>query len=313
MTQTPVPCPVPVTIIAGFLGAGKTTLVNRLLAGAHGKKITVMVNDFGAINIDADLIIKRNQQIMELSNGCVCCSLQGDLVVQLQQLFHSGAEMDHLLIEASGVSQPGRIASVFGYPTLRTSARLDAVVTLVDAANVGALPAASSGLVRTQIEAADLVLLTKADLVDQQKVRALREEWLFPDLPMIEVVNGDVPFDVLLGFHRTKADIAAPQTENHTDTFNAVTWSSKHPISLSDFRATMAEHSCHLYRAKGILYCSDHPEARVLYQRVGSRETFELAGPWVGEKISQIAAIGEGHDATESDLCAALDLCIVQA
>ncbi|UWR59215.1 CobW family GTP-binding protein [Phaeobacter inhibens] len=166
---------VPVTLIAGFLGSGKTTLINTLLQGEHGLNITVLVNDFGAVNIDADLILKREREVMELSNGCVCCSIQSDLVAQLQALFRSGNSPEYLLIEASGVSQPGRIASVFGYPQLRNYARLDVVVTLLDAENTDMLSDNCQQQVQAQIEAADIAVLTKTDLVDAQRVGDFRE------------------------------------------------------------------------------------------------------------------------------------------
>lgn len=302
---------VPVTIISGYLGSGKTTVVNRLLQGNHGKKITVMVNDFGAINIDADLIIQRNQQVMELSNGCVCCSLQGDLVVQLQQLFQSDAEMDHLLIEASGVSQPSRIASVFGYPQFRTNARLDAVVTLIDAANVNKLPPASTGLVRSQIEAADIVLLTKTDLVVRSEITALREEWFFPDLPVIEIIDGNISAGALLGFHREGPHISPQTKQDHNATFHAMKWSSHDQISLPEFQKTMQNLSSFLFRAKGFLFCAGHPDTRVLYQKVGSRETFDLAGPWDGIPETRIIAIAENTDGSKSNFLDELDGCVI--
>lgn len=301
----------PVTIIAGYLGSGKTTIVNRLLQGDHGKKITVMVNDFGAINIDADLIVQRNQQVMELSNGCVCCSLQGDLVAQLQKLFQSDGEMDHLLIEASGVSQPGRIASVFGYPQFRATARLDAVVTLIDAANVNTLPPASTGLVRSQIEAADIVLLTKTDLAAQTEITALRGDLFFPDLPVIEVINGDIPAEVLLGFHREGPRIPLPTTEHHHTTFHAMKWSSKKQVSLAEFRTAMKKLPSLLFRVKGFVYCTENPEIRILYQKVGSRETFDLAGPWDGKPESRIVAIAEDFDDSKVNFLDELDRCLI--
>ncbi|UWR90936.1 GTP-binding protein [Phaeobacter inhibens] len=194
---------VPVTLIAGFLGSGKTTLINTLLQGEHGLNITVLVNDFGAVNIDADLILKREREVVELSNGCVCCSIQRDLVAQLQALFRSGNSPEYLLIEASGVSQPGRIASVFGYPQLRNYARLDAVVTLLDAENTDTLSDNCQQLVQAQIEVADIAVLTKTDLVDAQRVGDFRERWLFPDLPSYEARDGHVPLQYLLdtGLH----------------------------------------------------------------------------------------------------------------
>ena len=302
---------IPVTIIAGYLGSGKTTVVNRLLQGDHGKKITVMVNDFGAINIDADLIVRRNQQVMELSNGCVCCSLQGDLVAQLQRLFQGENEMDHLLIEASGVSQPSRIASVFGYPQFRANARLDAVVTLIDAANVNTLPPASSELVRSQIEAADIAILTKTDLVEQSEINALREDWLLPNLPVIEAIDGDIPAEVLLGFHREGPLIASPPTENHTATFHAMNWSSQKQISLSEFRVVMKNLSGLTFRAKGFLHCIEHPDTRVLYQKVGGRETFDFAGPWNGKPESRLVAIAENPDDSKTNFLDDLEDCVI--
>lgn len=305
--------PTPVTIVSGYLGSGKTTLVNRLLQGDHGKKITVMVNDFGAVNIDADLIVQRNQQVMELSNGCVCCSLQGDLVLQLQALFQGDTDMDHLLIEASGVSQPGRIASVFGYPQFATTARLDAVVTLVDAANVDTLPKASSDLVRSQIEAADIVLLTKPDLVSPEHLNTLREDWLFPDMPAINVEDGDIPADVLLGFHRDTARPVPMSSPDHTATFDAFEWSSEQPVSLEMFRTTMKQLSPRLFRAKGFLFCAEHPRNRVLYQKVGSRETFELGGTWQDTPGTRLVAIGENRNGADENLLKSLDEFLVQA
>jgi len=125
----------PVTLVAGYLGAGKTTLINRILAADTGQKIAVMVNDFGAINIDARLIQARDGGVLQLANGCICCSIQSDLKAQLRDLIRAADRPDHLVIETSGVSDPARVAAVLQHPGLKEKTRIDAVVTLVDLEN----------------------------------------------------------------------------------------------------------------------------------------------------------------------------------
>lgn len=285
--------PTPVTIVAGFLGSGKTTLVNQLVSGAHGRRITVLVNDFGAVNIDADLIVKRSQRIMELSNGCVCCSIQGDLVEQLQDLFQNGPTMDHLLIEASGVSHPGRIASVFGYPQFRATARLEAIVTLVDAASVDTLPEASANLVRSQIEVADIAILTKCDLVSEAELHRLRRIWLLPDQPVLHVSHGNVDCDLLLGIDPEGSHKSANPSRQNLPSFKTGVWITDQPVSMTWFRDTMKIHGADVFRAKGFLNLSEFAGQKVLYQKVGSRESFEPVGEWPLASESRLAFIAE--------------------
>ncbi|WP_127114413.1 CobW family GTP-binding protein [Shimia sediminis] len=297
----------PVTIVAGFLGAGKTTLINQILQGDHGLNITVLVNDFGAVNIDAELIAKRQREVMELSNGCVCCSIQGDLVVQLQELFHSDKPPEYLLIEASGVSQPGRIAAVFGYPQLRTHARLDAVVTLVDAANTGALAENSADLVQSQIEAADLIVLTKTDLADAAEVAKVRREWLLPDQPVFEAIDGKVPAEILLDVNRANEARAVMPARNPGLRFTSTNWSSDTARPYAQYKALLKSLPTSVYRAKGVLFCSDYPDERIGFQKVGARIAFEKLGPWPGPQRTQIVGIGEDAGFDAAGFCALLE------
>ncbi|WP_282051462.1 CobW family GTP-binding protein [Phaeobacter inhibens] len=284
---------VPVTIVAGFLGSGKTTLINTLLQGEHGLNITVLVNDFGAVNIDADLILKREREVVELSNGCVCCSIQSDLVAQLQALFRSGNSPEYLLIEASGVSQPGRIASVFGYPQLRNYARLDAVVTLLDAENTDMLSDNCQQLVQAQIEAADIAVLTKTDLVDVQRVGDFRERWLFPDLPSYEARDGHVPLQYLLDTGLHDPSSTALLQSNPAAGFYSQSWSSQEPFCYARFKSALGALPASVFRAKGVLYCIDFPDTRIVFQKVGSRLEFRHDGPWRGTPETRLVIIGE--------------------
>lgn len=298
---------VPVTIVAGFLGAGKTTLINHLLQADHGLNITVLVNDFGAINIDAELILKRQRDVMELSNGCVCCSIQGDLVAQLQKMFQSENPPDYLLIEASGVSQPSRIAAVFGYPQLRGHARLDAVVTLLDAANANTLEQVGRELVQDQVEAADIIVLTKTDLVDDARVNQVSSDWLLPDQPVIKAINGAVSPEVLLDVSRHDPSRGFADTLGKASAFATVSWASSSPKPYAHFKTVLRALPVSYYRAKGVLYCADYPEQRIVFQKVGPRIEFQQAGDWPDVPGSRVVGIGEVGAVSEAGFHALLE------
>ena len=284
---------IPVTIISGFLGSGKTTLINRLLQSDQARNLTVLVNDFGAVNIDMDMIIRREREVMELSNGCVCCSIQSDMVAQLHAMFTSDNPPDHLLIETSGVAQPGRIASVFGYPQLSAYARLDCVATLIDVAHIDSLSDEAHGLIRAQIEAADLIIATKTDLVSPQARSESYERWLFPDLPVLEVIDGDVPADVLLDQHRSaESDPNALAEPALPSQFVTAHWSSMAALSYPILQASLKRMSGALYRAKGIVHCVEFPGERILFNKVGARIDFARGGAWRGPARTDIVGIG---------------------
>ncbi|SLN67416.1 CobW family GTP-binding protein [Ruegeria meonggei] len=293
---------IPVTIISGFLGAGKTTLINQLLQSDQACNITVLVNDFGAVNIDTDLIIKREREVMELSNGCVCCSIQSDMVAQLHTMFTSDNPPEYLLIETSGVAQPGRIASVFGYPQLSRFARLDSVVTLIDVANIDGLSDEAHHLVRSQIEAADLIIATKADLVDPEARRAIYDRWLFADLPALEATHGAVPVSVLLDQRRGNLEqISAPETALPNQ-FVSAHWSSDKSVSYKRLQASLKRMSGALYRAKGIVYCDEFPTERIVFNKVGARIDFAKSGAWDGVPRTAIVGIGYANAITAEQI-----------
>jgi G3E family GTPase len=184
----------PLTVIGGFLGAGKTTLLNRWLHEHGGRRIAVLVNDFGALNIDAALVASTGAHTIALSNGCACCSIGGDLGAALARVIEARPPFDAVVIEASGVSDPWRIAQVgLADPALS----LQAVLVLVDAAAVlaqAADPLLADSLAR-QLQAADLVVVNKTDLVDTATLHAVHQ-WLdgvVPGRPRVDVQDADVP------------------------------------------------------------------------------------------------------------------------
>lgn len=277
--------PVPVTVIGGFLGAGKTTLVNHILGGDHGLKVAVLVNDFGAINIDAALITSTEGGLYSLSNGCVCCGLNQGFVEQLEELLAARADIDHVVIEASGVADPARIMDTVRYARFASRLRADAIVVVVDAAGFGEAIAAAPGLAEAQIGAADLLVLNKTDLVDREKLDAWRARWTFPDTRIVETTNALVPFEILFAgqiFSRGVAStfIAEPV---HEQAVSAV-WQRDGAVDLKRLQKVLAGLPTAIYRAKGFLRANDSRCFAV--HLVGTRLSFE-----------QLAKAPEGLDA----------------
>ncbi|MEL6947141.1 MAG: GTP-binding protein [Pseudomonadota bacterium] len=164
----------PVTVLTGYLGSGKTTLLNRILTAEHGKKYAVIVNEFGEIGIDNDLIVESDEEIYEMNNGCVCCTVRGDLVRVVQSLLRRKGRFDGILVETTGLADPAPVAQTFFMDDdVRAKAKLDAVVAMVDAKHFG-LRLKDAPEAEDQVAFADVVLLNKTDLVSPEELEAVR-------------------------------------------------------------------------------------------------------------------------------------------
>jgi len=169
MAMTP---SIPVTVITGFLGSGKTTLLNRILTDAHGRKVAVIVNEFGDIGIDSQLVMNADEEILEMNNGCICCTVRGDLIRLIGNLLEKREKFDHLIIETTGLADPAPvIQSFFVDEIMRSRTELDAVVTVVDAKHIW--DHWDSSEAQEQIAFADVILLNKIDLVSPEQVDVL--------------------------------------------------------------------------------------------------------------------------------------------
>ena len=198
MTQTPV------TVLTGYLGAGKTTLLNRILTEDHGKRYAVIVNEFGEIGIDNDLVVGADEEVFEMNNGCVCCTVRGDLIRVVQGLMKrqgSKGAFDAIIIETTGLADPGPVAQTFFVDDdVKAKTRLDSVTTLVDAKHV-LLRLGDSREAREQIAFADQIVLNKTDLVSEDDLRMIeaRLRRLNPLAPIHRAQRSNVPLDAILG------------------------------------------------------------------------------------------------------------------
>src|SRR5271169_4510048 len=310
----------PITILTGFLGAGKTTLLNRILTGSHGLRVGVLVNDFGSINIDAELVVGVDNNMISLSNGCVCCQIRDDLVESVVALLARPESVEYILLEASGVADPGGIFATFSDANLRDRIRLDSVICVVDADQVFAHPEYPPlmELKLQQVGFADMLILNKVDLAGPDQVAKVRA-WLdtyFNRLRIVETNYCEVPYEILLGVgrfdpvgtglnsHAVAADCIDPachdnshgdnhHEQNHSKVFSTWSYETDQPLALEALRETMRKLPGSVYRAKGVVHTTDAPQRRAVLQVVGRRVDISIQEEW-GQRVprTQIVAIG---------------------
>lgn len=271
---------VPVLLVVGFLGAGKTTVVNYLLAHAHGRRIAAVVNDFGAINIDAELISGAADGVVSLANGCICCSLEGDLLRTLVVLLRRDPRPDVIVIETSGVADPADVVRNLMDPLIFREAPLETVLCVVDATMQVAM--LDDALLRSQIRAADVVALSKVDLADAAGATQLRDaiRAMRPTAVLVDALQGEVPAPLLFApdVDRVTAPREPAPKRPVAERFEAMSWTTDRPVSLPRLQAAIGRLAPKLARAKGLFETVEQPGRVMVFQLAGGRATLAAGG-----------------------------------
>jgi G3E family GTPase len=318
----------PVTLVTGFLGAGKTTLLKHLLQNSGGLRLGVVVNDFGAINVDAELIreVQGETQTVRLTNGCICCSIRGDLLETVVQLTAQSDPPQHIVVEASGVSDPLQLVQTFRLPELAPITRLDGVIGVADAAGLlDTLKGESAGLASRQIAGADLVVMNKLDLVSDAQRAAVNAATvrLAPDARVLEARYCSIPVEVLLdtgvqlrsrcrgdGLSTATAAACAADHDHHS-AYEAFSWEHASAIDANDLRKALDKLPPAVLRAKGFVYAVQAPRERTLLQTIGRRSSLTRAGPWQEPPCTRLVFIGMAVAGLREQVCSLLDSALI--
>jgi G3E family GTPase len=312
--------PVPVTILTGFLGAGKTTLLNYILKQQHGYKFAIIVNEIGKIGIDGMLVENQNEEVVQMNNGCLCCTIRKDLVKGVQSLMQRGG-FDYLLVETTGIADPGPVAQTFlNIPQLQQFVRLDSIITVVDAEQIEK-QMRDTETAREQIAMADFLLLNKTDLVDEPHLQRIEEKAreLNPHAQIFRTSQSQVNLKELLDMHAFDLDrklAVDPEflnelNQRHHHDINSFSFEFERPFQIERFEYFVQELSEKekIFRSKGFLQIAGNPR-RAIFHGVNNRFTILWDRLWEKDekRMSQLVFIGKQLD--EARLRAELAKCL---
>jgi G3E family GTPase len=310
----PAMSPIPVTVLTGYLGAGKTTLLNRVLTEEHGKRYAVIVNEFGEIGIDNELVVNADEEVFEMNNGCICCTVRGDLIRIIGNLLKRKDQFDAILIETTGLADPAPVAQTFFVDDeVRERARLDSIVTVVDAKNLMAR-LDDSHEAAEQIAFADTILLNKTDLVPSDELARVeaRVRAINPTAVIHRTERCALPTDAVLGRRAFDLDrileiepnFLGEDDHQHDDAITSVALKEERPIDVNKFNAWIGNllrtRGQDILRSKGILNIKGSP-SRFVFQAVHMLIEGDDGKRWEQGKArdSKLVFIGRGLDEAE--------------
>ncbi|GAX91476.1 CobW family GTP-binding protein [Effusibacillus lacus] len=333
---------IPATILTGALGSGKTTLLNHILKENHGLKVAVIVNEFGEISIDHQLVVGTKEEVMELANGCICCTVREDLQQAIEKILERSEQPEYLLVETTGLADPRPVAQTFLIDQLSERVRLDAIVTVIDAGRFSE-NLELSGTATDQILAGDILLLNKIDLVTPEKVREIKDEIgdLNPSARLLETTNARVDLRLLLDVGMFQLERMFPQGDKddqvllkdelvlleecpdclsgvahehihshlHDDEISSVSFVSDRPFDydrLGEFMGNLPEG---IFRGKGILWIDGYDE-KLIFHLVGDRSQAVADGDWGSiPRENKLVFIGKRLD--REDILSRLQGCLI--
>ncbi|GAA6623209.1 CobW family GTP-binding protein [Scytonema sp. NUACC26] len=313
----------PVTIITGFLGSGKTTLLNQILKNKQNLKVAVLVNEFGDINIDSQLLVSVDQDMVELSNGCICCTINDGLVDAVYRVLEREERIDYLVIETTGIADPLPIVLTFLGTELRDLTNLDSILTVVDSEAFDSEHFQSEAALK-QLTYGDIILLNKTDLVTPKKLQEL-EAYIHNVKVSAKILHstyGQVPLALILGVGLNANDVCSFEDDTHehhhhhgnhshhleNDGFMSISFQSDRPFDVNKFEAFLTEDMpAGVFRAKGFLWFNDS-ELRHIFQLSGPRYHL-YADEWTTAPKNQLVVIG--RNLNRQEITSLLNKCLV--
>ena len=319
----------PVTIISGFLGSGKTTLLNHILKNQIGLKTAVLVNEFGEIGIDNDLIIEGSEDMIELNNGCICCSINGELLNTVSKVLERSEKIDYLIVETTGLADPLPVAMTFAAGDFREKVRLDSIITVIDGENFD-FEINNTSIAYSQILYGDILLLNKCDLVNEEKLKKVEKfiNKIKKEPRILRSTNSEVGLQTIMSvglfetdtfkFDKDKEDLEDNSHDhsshshdqsyhsqdhsshshdliNNIEGFTSVSYETFEPFSLRKFQYFLDNQiSQNVFRAKGILWFMES-ERKHIFHLSGKRFSLDDE-EWTKEKSNKIVLIGKNLD-----------------